>query len=79
VVEQSKVDTLFEKPYHPYTQGLIGSISRPWKGGGSPGSHSGNVPNLIDLPVAVVSRPAAGLENNINLIFCCQQDPSLVK
>ena len=53
IQEVAEVNDLFNKPMHPYTNGLLGSIPRPDK-------HSkrerletipGMVPNILDLPV----------------------------
>ncbi len=55
VVEQSSVDELFEYPFHPYTQGLLGSMPKlgdKFLRGKHPLQEiSGQVPDLINLPV----------------------------
>ncbi len=79
VVEQSKVDTLFEKPYHPYTQGLIGSIPVLGKVADRLEVIPGNVPNLIDLPAGCRFAPRCRFREQYQLDICCQQDPSLVQ
>jgi peptide/nickel transport system ATP-binding protein len=50
IVEQSDVTTLFRKPAHPYTRGLIGSIPVVGEVKDELSVIPGNVPNLIDLP-----------------------------
>jgi oligopeptide/dipeptide ABC transporter ATP-binding protein len=50
IVEQSDVTTLFRRPLHPYTRGLIGSIPVVGEVKESLSVIPGNVPNLIDLP-----------------------------
>jgi oligopeptide/dipeptide ABC transporter ATP-binding protein len=50
IVEQTDVVSLFRKPLHPYTQGLIGSIPVVGDVKDELSVIPGNVPNLIDLP-----------------------------
>jgi oligopeptide/dipeptide ABC transporter ATP-binding protein len=50
IVEQSDVTTLFRRPLHPYTRGLIGSIPVVGDVREELAVIPGNVPNLIDLP-----------------------------
>jgi oligopeptide/dipeptide ABC transporter ATP-binding protein len=50
IVEQADVSTLFERPRHPYTRGLIGSIPVVGDVREELSVIPGNVPNLIDLP-----------------------------
>jgi peptide/nickel transport system ATP-binding protein len=50
IVEQADVTTLFRRPMHPYTRGLIGSIPVVGAVKDELAVIPGNVPNLIDLP-----------------------------
>ncbi len=50
IVEQTDVRSLFARPRHPYTQGLIGSIPILGQPKEELAVIPGNVPNLIDLP-----------------------------
>ena len=50
IVEQTDVTSLFRRPAHPYTQGLIGSIPVVGQVQEELAVIPGNVPNLIDLP-----------------------------
>ena len=50
IVEQSDVTTLFRRPRHPYTLGLIGSIPVVGDVREQLAVIPGSVPNLIDLP-----------------------------
>jgi oligopeptide/dipeptide ABC transporter ATP-binding protein len=50
IVEQTDVRSLFARPQHPYTQGLIGSIPILGQPKEELAVIPGNVPNLIDLP-----------------------------
>ena len=51
VMEQNTVNGLFQKPFHPYTKGLLASIPKvtPEKSGRYLQTIPGNVPNLITL------------------------------
>ena len=50
IIEQTDTRTLFRKPLHPYTQGLIGSVPILGKPKDELAVIPGMVPNLIDLP-----------------------------
>jgi oligopeptide/dipeptide ABC transporter ATP-binding protein len=50
IVEQTDVTSLFRRPKHPYTRGLIGSIPVVGAVQDELAVIPGNVPNLIDLP-----------------------------
>jgi oligopeptide/dipeptide ABC transporter ATP-binding protein len=50
IVEQSDVTSLFRRPRHPYTLGLIGSIPVVGEVRDELAVIPGGVPNLIDLP-----------------------------
>jgi peptide/nickel transport system ATP-binding protein len=50
IVEQADVTTLFRRPSHPYTRGLIASIPLVGDVRDELSVIPGNVPNLIDLP-----------------------------
>jgi oligopeptide/dipeptide ABC transporter ATP-binding protein len=50
IVEQSDVTSLFRRPRHPYTLGLIGSIPVVGEVREKLAVIPGSVPNLIDLP-----------------------------
>ena len=50
IVEQADTFTLFEKPMHPYTAGLLGAVSSLRRGGGTLDTIPGVVPNLLHLP-----------------------------
>jgi oligopeptide/dipeptide ABC transporter ATP-binding protein len=50
IVEHADVTTLFRRPLHPYTRGLIGSIPVVGTVKDELAVIPGNVPNLIDLP-----------------------------
>ncbi len=50
VIELADVETLFEAPLHPYTQGLLGSVPRPDRDLDSLTIIPGSVPSLINPP-----------------------------
>lgn len=78
VVEEGMVEELFEKPLHPYTQGLLGSI--PWIGrkletGGRPLQEiPGSVPSLLEMPEGCRFHPRCPHVMNI----CKKEEPPLV-
>ncbi len=69
IVEQTDVTTLFRRPRHPYTQGLIGSIPVVGEVKDELAVIPGNVPNLIDLPSGCRFAPRCltRLEENVEL------------
>lgn len=79
IVEQCKVDVLFENPYHPYTQGLIGSIPVLGKISDRLEVIPGNVPNLVNLPEGCRFAPRCRMREQYKLEICCKQNPSLVE
>ena len=78
IVEQSPVASLFDKPLHPYTQGLIGSIPVLGEIRERLDVIPGSVPNLINLPQGCRFAPRcrARVEHNLNI--CVDQHPSLI-
>ena len=77
IVEQSDVNTLFARPLHPYTQGLIASIPILGKVKDRLEVIPGSVPDLIDLPPGCkfASRCKARLE--YALPICEEREPDL--
>ncbi len=78
IVEQSDVRTLFRKPKHPYTQGLIASVPVLGRVRERLAAIPGNVPNLIGLPPGCrfASRCTARLEHDLSI--CTQVEPDLI-
>jgi oligopeptide/dipeptide ABC transporter ATP-binding protein len=78
IVEQADVNTLFAKPLHPYTQGLIASIPILGMVKDRLEVIPGTVPNLINLPPGCqfASRCPARLEYGLHI--CSQKEPELV-
>jgi oligopeptide/dipeptide ABC transporter ATP-binding protein len=79
IVEQSKVDVLFDKPLHPYTLGLIGSIPVLGKVMDRLEVIPGNVPNLINLPLGCRFAPRCKLREQYKLEICDGQNPELME
>lgn len=77
VVEQSDVNTLFEKPLHPYTQGLIASIPVLGKVQQRLDVIPGSVPNLVNLPPGCRFAPRCRLREKYNLTICTEIEPEL--
>jgi oligopeptide/dipeptide ABC transporter ATP-binding protein len=79
VVEEGKVEELFEDPLHPYTQGLLGSI--PWIGQKLKTGRRqlqeipGVVPSLLEIPEGCRFHPRCSRVMDI----CREEEPPLVK
>ncbi len=67
IVEHTDVTTLFRRPRHPYTVGLIGSIPVVGDVHEELAVIPGNVPNLIDLPAGCRFAPrcTTRIEENV--------------
>lgn len=57
IVEVGSVDSIVQKPLHPYTKGLLNSIPRITKKLQRIEPIPGNVPDLIDLPDGCAFKP----------------------
>jgi oligopeptide/dipeptide ABC transporter ATP-binding protein len=79
IVEQSGVNELFEKPLHPYTKGLIGSIPVLGRVQDKLDVIPGNVPNLINLPKGCRFADRCRLREQFDLKICWDTDPALVE
>lgn len=77
VVEQSDVNALFEKPLHPYTQGLIASIPVLGKVAQRLDVIPGSVPNLVNLPPGCRFAARCRLREKYNLKICTEIEPEL--
>jgi oligopeptide/dipeptide ABC transporter ATP-binding protein len=79
IVEESPVASLFDKPLHPYTQGLIGSIPVLGEIRERLDVIPGSVPNLVNLPPGCRFAPRcrARLENNLSI--CTEKHPALIE
>jgi oligopeptide/dipeptide ABC transporter ATP-binding protein len=77
IVEQTDVHTLFARPSHPYTRGLIGSIPVPGVIRDALEVIPGNVPNLIDLPPACRFAPRCRIREEEEVPGCTEVHPEL--
>ena len=77
IVEQTDVRTLFARPSHPYTRGLIGSIPVPGLIRDDLLVIPGNVPNLIDLPPACRFAPRCLIRVDESVAGCTDVRPEL--
>lgn len=75
IVEESSVEALFEKPQHPYTQGLIDSIPKIGKNIDRLHSISGNVPSPSNMPQGCKFAPRCKHVMDI----CNAKEPDLLK
>ena len=77
IVEQANVDALFDRPLHPYTQGLIGSIPVLGKVEERLEVVHGSVPNLIDLPPGCRFAPRCLAMTSHGIDICTEREPDL--
>ena len=77
IVEQTDVTTLFRRPRHPYTQGLIGSIPVVGEVKDELAVIPGNVPNLIDLPTGCRFAPRCLTRVQENVELATELHPQL--
>ncbi|MDI6694180.1 MAG: ABC transporter ATP-binding protein [Anaerolineales bacterium] len=77
IVEQTDVKTLFAKPLHPYTQGLIESIPVLGKVKDRLEVIPGSVPNLVNLPPGCRFAPRCKAREKFGLEICTQVEPEL--
>lgn len=79
IVEESPVVSLFDKPLHPYTQGLIGSIPVLGEIRERLDVIPGSVPNLINLPTGCRFAPRCRARVENNLTVCTDHHPNLIE
>jgi oligopeptide/dipeptide ABC transporter ATP-binding protein len=77
IVEQTDVNSLFDEPLHPYTQGLIGSIPILGKLKEKLDVIPGSVPNLINLPPGCRFAPRCEARVKYSLAICTETKPEL--
>jgi oligopeptide/dipeptide ABC transporter ATP-binding protein len=67
-VEEAPVDALFDRPRHPYTVGLLGSVPKLSQGGRATRERlseiPGMVPSLVDMPAGCVFAPRCALASD---------------
>ena len=79
IVEQADVDTLFDRPLHPYTLGLIGSIPVLGEIKDRLDVIPGAVPNLVDLPAGCRFAPRCQARIQYGLEICTEHKPDLIQ
>src|SRR5574341_1838777 len=77
IVEQTDVNTLFDQPLHPYTQGLIGSIPILGEIKDKLDVIPGSVPNLINLPPGCRFAPRCQARIKYACTICADVKPEL--
>ena len=77
IVEQADVRTIFSRPMHPYTQGLIGSIPVLGKLKDRLEVIPGSVPNLVNLPPGCRFAPRCRAREEHGLAICTAHSPEL--
>lgn len=79
VVEQANVDKLFNKPLHPYTQGLMNSIPILGQRKGILDTIPGTVPTLVDIPPGCRFAPRCRARVDYELTICADIEPDLIE
>ena len=77
IVEQTDVNSLFDEPLHPYTQGLIGSIPVLGEIKDKLDVIPGSVPNLVNLPPGCRFAPRCQARVKYALTICTEVKPEL--
>lgn len=77
IVEQTDVNSLFDEPLHPYTQGLIGSIPILGEIKERLDVIPGSVPNLVNLPPGCRFAPRCLSRVKYGLTICNDVKPEL--
>ena len=77
IVEQTGIDSVYSKPLHPYTQGLIASIPVLGQIKERLDVIPGSVPNLINLPEGCKFAPRCRSRVEHNLQICTEVEPDL--
>jgi oligopeptide/dipeptide ABC transporter ATP-binding protein len=78
IVEEAKVQTLFNNPMHPYTQGLLASVPVLGQVQDELDVIPGTVPNLINLPPGCHFAPRCRARVENNLEICIHEEPKLL-
>ncbi len=79
VVEHTDVNTIFERPLHPYTKGLLASIPIMGVVRRRLDTIPGSVPNLINLPPGCKFAPRCRAREEHNLRICTEVEPDLIE
>jgi oligopeptide/dipeptide ABC transporter ATP-binding protein len=79
IVEQAAVKSLFARPLHPYTQGLIGSIPVLGKIKDRLDVIPGIVPNLVNLPAGCRFASRCRVREEYGLKICTVIEPDFIE
>ncbi len=79
IVEQTDVQSLFDEPLHPYTDGLLASIPVLGQVKERLNVIPGSVPNLIDMPPGCRFAPRCQARVDKNLAICTERAPDLLE
>ena len=77
IVEEADVASLFARPQHPYTRGLIGSVPRLGEERDELAVIPGSVPNLIDLPEGCRFAPRCRSRVEHDVALATERHPEL--
>lgn len=77
IVEHAGVSSLFNRPFHPYTRGLLKSIPVLGETKHRLADIEGTVPNLVDLPPGCNFTPRCKARVKHGLRICEQINPSI--
>jgi oligopeptide/dipeptide ABC transporter ATP-binding protein len=75
IVESGLVDSIFEKPSHPYTWGLLGSMPRRNAGARRLRAIGGSPPSMLNLPAGCPFHPRCAFAMDI----CMERQPALLQ
>jgi oligopeptide/dipeptide ABC transporter ATP-binding protein len=78
IVEQSDVVTLFDKPLHPYTRGLMDSVPVLGMVKDRLEVIPGSVPSLFDLSPGCLFAPRCRARIEYDLEICEEREPDLL-
>jgi oligopeptide/dipeptide ABC transporter ATP-binding protein len=78
IVEQADVGPLYNRPLHPYTQGLMASIPVLGEDKETLTVIPGVVPDPINLPPACRFSPRCTAKKTYSLSICDQKEPDLI-
>jgi len=78
IIEQADIEAVFEKPMHPYTQGLIASVPILGQVQDQLAVIPGSVPNLVDMPPGCRFAPRCQAREENGLEICSRLEPELV-
>jgi oligopeptide/dipeptide ABC transporter ATP-binding protein len=79
IVEQTDAAALFDRPLHPYTQGLIASVPAPGEQKERLDAIPGTVPDLLDMPPGCRFAPRCAARQQYQLKICTERDPDLIE